>query len=348
LSATLPCGSQAGSPSQDDTPEQRVAYVHQLMAWQGRLAVISHRLAVNGVDLCGPMPRYATGAHLYDWDLSADPWIDAVNEALGINLHLPGIEVLLVVPDSPADAAGIQVGDRIMRLEDWRVPHGRGALKAFNRRMNALGRSGRHAVELGVERGGKFRSVSLRPVAACSYPTLLVDDEGLNAFADGETIVVLRGLLEFTASDGELALVIGHELAHNALQHIEATRQSVAAGALAGLAVDLLVAATLGIHTNIGRVAGASVGAHVYSDEHEAQADYLGLYLVARAGYEFEGAAGFLRRYAETLARREGSAQGRNVTTGRAEAMARYAREIREAKAGAGALYPAGGGRQPP
>ena len=60
----------------------------------------------------------------------------------------------------------------------------------------------------------------------CSYPVRLVNDQIINAFADGKNIIVTAGLMRFVESDDELALIVGHELAHNTMEHIQKNEQT--------------------------------------------------------------------------------------------------------------------------
>jgi Zn-dependent protease with chaperone function len=47
-----------------------------------------------------------------------------------------------------------------------------------------------------------------------------MDMDELNAFTCGGKIFVTRKLYHFCLSDSELAAIIGHEIAHNELKHI--------------------------------------------------------------------------------------------------------------------------------
>ncbi len=42
-----------------------------------------------------------------------------------------------------------------------------------------------------------------------------------NAYTDGERVVIYTGLIEKTNSWDEIALVLGHEIAHNTLAHLK-------------------------------------------------------------------------------------------------------------------------------
>ncbi len=286
----------------EETRRQRVSYVKALFEEQERLARIGHSISAGVADLCGERTTFTTGAFLFDWDQTNDEWVDAANEAIGINLHTPGIEVLIVLPGSPAERAGLQVGDRIVRLGDWRIPAERGAFDKFRDRLNTSLTQGQEIVEFRILRGAEFRTVKLTPIRACSYPVLVAENNEINAYTDGRKIVVFRGMLRFVRDDDELAIVITHELAHVALGHVDAKRQNAMAGAAVGAIFDVLIAATTGVHASVGRSIGASAGALAYSKEFEAEADYMGAYMMAQAGYDFAKIPDF-QRYTGTADR---------------------------------------------
>jgi len=96
--------------------------------------------------------------------------------------------------------------------------------------------------------------------------------------------------MRFVRNDQELGLVVAHELAHNAMDHITAKKINTAGGTV----LDVL-AALAGIYTRgtFGKMAGQA-----YSQAFEAEADYVGLYMMARANLDLDGAALFWRRMA--------------------------------------------------
>lgn len=278
------------------TYKERVNYVRELVHDQERLALVSHRLATGVVELCGERLKYTTGAFLFDWDLTSNEWVDAANDAIGINLHLPGIEVLIMVPESPAEQAGLQVGDRIVRLGKWRVPARRGAFTAFHRRLNELLEQGSAPIELGIQRDSKFLTVVVTPVQSCDYPAILLENDDINALTDGGKIGVNRGVMKFVKDDDELAIIVAHELAHIVLGHVEEARKNTLSGRFVGSVFDILLAAATGVYTNVGMHVGSHIGALAYSKESEAEADYMGSYMAAIAGYDFSSGPGLMQR----------------------------------------------------
>lgn len=129
------------------------------------------------------------------------------------------------------------------------------------------------------------------------------DDSQLNAFAmPGGKVAVYTGLFKAARTDDELAVVVGHEVAHVVAGHSNerASQQMLATGGALALGVgtaftDLdsteraLILAAYG--------AGASVGVLLpYSRTHELEADEIGLLYAAQAGYNPMAAIDFWER----------------------------------------------------
>jgi predicted Zn-dependent protease len=148
-----------------------------------------------------------------------------------------------------------------------------------------------------VRRQGVSQALAITPIRACYYQARITPEESSNAFADGEQVYVTKGMMNFVKSEEELALVLSHEISHNALDHIEKRQQNQIVGALAGAVVDIVVAVTAGVSSDFTR-AGAAAGARAYSVQFEQEADYQGLYTMRRAGYAIDDAPNFWRRVA--------------------------------------------------
>ncbi len=133
-------------------------------------------------------------------------------------------------------------------------------------------------------------------VQDCRFFIELKRGQELNAYADGERIYINSAMVNFAQTDAELAHVIAHEWAHNMMAHVNALQTNTVVGALFGLAVDM-AAASQGYDTGgeFGRV-GAQIGQLRYSTSFEKEADYIGLYISARAGYQVEQAPELWRR----------------------------------------------------
>lgn len=195
------------------------------------------------------------------------------------------VTVALAVEGAPAAQAGLRAGATITHVGDDPVGEGKGATERFIQLSNAAARRG--AVDLRLTDGS---TLTAAPETACEFPTLLVRSPEINAAADGRVLAITTGLFDLTRSDDEVALILGHELAHNVLGHLNA---SAGAQEKPGGLLDAFVRMTIG-------TAVAKSANRPYSIENEKEADYVGLYFMARAGYDVAAAEKFWRRLNET------------------------------------------------
>jgi predicted Zn-dependent protease len=98
-------------------------------------------------------------------------------------------------------------------------------------------------------------------------------------------------MIRFCETNNELALVVGHEIAHIALGHL--TKSMI--NRIPGTILDVIILVLAGVDTG-GAFGGLS--SLVFSKAFEQEADYAGLYILARAAYDVTGAADFFRRMA--------------------------------------------------
>jgi len=123
-----------------------------------------------------------------------------------------------------------------------------------------------------IRRGSESLAIKVEPTLVCDYNLRLSNSTAVNAYADGKNITMTSGMMEFVKSDNELALIIGHELAHNTMGHIRKT---------------------------IGNYI-LSFGGTRYTRPFESEADYVGLYYMMRGGYSAQGVEGFWQRLSKT------------------------------------------------
>ena len=126
------------------------------------------------------------------------------------------------------------------------------------------------------------------PVFQYSFTPVNLKD--INAFAlPGGPMFVNRGMIEAAATEGEVAGVMAHELAHVLLRHgtANATRQQgFQIGALAGAIAGAVIGGNLGQIVSQGSQFGLGTWLMKYSREYEKQADLIGAQIMARAGYD--------------------------------------------------------------
>lgn len=316
---------------------QAEARLQRELAFEGyledelRVKRVALPLLVAAADLCRDKVRFESGATFTSAEGFGRDWVDTVGDKLNVRGNQLGL--LHVVPGSPADQAGLRRGDILLEVNGWTVPDSKDAGAQLSKRADEFLKKP-DPVRTVYLRDGQRGRAFVRPVRVCDYMPLLAMDEQLNAFADGQRIVIFRGMLRF-ANDQELALVIGHELAHNAMGHIEAQSRNSMIGSLADI-----IAATRGVNTGgtLGQAAALK-----YSKDFEAEADYVGLYVVARAGLPIADAPKFWRRMAAA------NPQGINprshntshpATSERFIALAKTVQEIEAKKAAGQPLVP--------
>ena len=195
--------------------------------------------------------------------------------------------VVFSIEGFPSTRAGLEAGDVILAINGRALSPGARSMRQLLDEMERIG-FGRTILQLG---GPRPRTISFTPVRACDFSIRVVNNPIINAFADGQRVAITEGMMRFAGSDQELALVISHEIAHNLMDHLT----KMYANALMGTFIDGLISGATGIDT---RGAAAEAARRAFSREFEAEADYVGLYLMARSGREIRGAQNFWRRMA--------------------------------------------------
>ncbi len=123
-----------------------------------------------------------------------------------------------------------------------------------------------------------------------SYSFDEVNQREINAFAlPGGPMFLNRGMIEAAKTEGEVAGVMGHELAHVFLRHgtAQATKgQRFQIGSIAGQVLGAIVGGATGSIIAQGSQFGLGAYFMKFSREYERQADIMGAQLLARAGYD--------------------------------------------------------------
>lgn len=173
-----------------------------------------------------------------------------------------------------------------------------GRKKNWRRKKNIRKQFERVADRLEEPAAKLCRALHIQKERECYYHFKMSRSEDIGAYADGDNVTIQSGMMHFIENDNELAVVMAHEIAHNMMGHIEAGKMNTMAGVLLGLAVDA-IASSQGVNTG-GEFAetGADIGHLSYSQSFEAEADYVGLYIMARSGYDVRKAPDFWRRMA--------------------------------------------------
>jgi hypothetical protein len=205
-----------------------------------RLQRVSQRMRVAGRELCGgdvaPVLGLAVSGH------GAVP--ESYRAAARVRFAGAGLYVVAVFPGMAAAAAGVEAGDVLLEIASSSVRAERDVYRP--RAMLDP------AIALRVLRDGTELLLTAESTQGCAYPARLTIAEVVNAAArpSARETYFNTALLREVHDDDQLALVVGHEIAHIILGRVLRTWSS--------------------------------------RRDTEAEADYIGAYLAARAGHDLD------------------------------------------------------------
>ncbi len=263
----------------DESGEQTAAFA-ELQRFDARLLDTGHRLAVANAEYCRDTHMTA-GVSLHDIAQYQDR--ESARAAFGFARD---IAVLAVADASPAQAAKIQANDAIagingsdplgtdMRADKRLVQNSyeriAGVLDLWDAALDA------GPIDVTVADGtGQLRNVRIVPEKACRSRFQIVPSKNFDASADGQVITISTQMMNYVASEDELAAIVAHEFAHNMLRHLQRLEEAGHAGGLMAM---------------FGRNARLT-------KQTEIEADRLSVWLMANAGYDPAGAIRFWQRY---------------------------------------------------
>ncbi len=140
----------------------------------------------------------------------------------------------------------------------------------------------------------------------------LIESTDVNAFCmPGGKVAFYTGILPYAKGEDGVAVIMGHEVAHAIAHHSRerASQQLMTQLGATALSIGLGVGGASQLTGDMAMAAyglGSQVGIMLpYSRAHEHEADRIGLYLMAMAGYDPDAALDFWKRMSE--GKKEGS-----------------------------------------
>lgn len=196
--------------------------------------------------------------------------------------------VAYVHPRLPAALSDLAVGDVILQVNTVTIDGN--SADQVAQLIDRLTRAKIQPLQVEVLHRGERRTLALSATPACHYALEVLPTDLINGVTDGQRIGVTRGALWFFPWDDEVAWVVAHEMAHNILNHVQNAK------------LQAMVRAFL-----------AARGEGADSTDQlpprpllESQADYVGAYLMARAGYDLSAIKRVWERLAWIEARQRG------------------------------------------
>jgi hypothetical protein len=308
----------------EEVKRQKEATVQTYLDHVKRAELIGEKIRINSASLC-PKKNYTLGLSAFSPVLQPDEWKGALHR-IG---YKDGLTVLTVAKGTPADVAGIRPGDFLVNVDGVQVTKDKEQIQNALVRLQQEGER-----KLVLLRGEEKIEVSATSLLSCDYPINIIISDVVNAFADGKKVILHTSILNLAATEIELAMIIGHEIAHNTREHITSKQVNMAVGMAFGAALEILLGVPGAMNI------GADIGGGVYSQEFEHEADYVGLYYVARAGYDISQGPGVWRRMGASNPRSISHGSSHPATAERFIALETAVQEIKEKIASGKPLLP--------
>ncbi len=130
---------------------------------------------------------------------------------------------------------------------------------------------------------------------------ILIEDEQVNAFCmPGGKVAFYTGILPYCQNETGIAVVMGHEIAHAIAEHGNERMSQALVQQMGGVALSVAIQNEPGQTQSLFAMAyglGSQYGVMLpFSRKHESEADELGLYFMAMAGYDPQAAPAFWER----------------------------------------------------
>lgn len=251
-------------------------------SWEDRkrLENLMWPIATSSIEICKPV--YSSGLYTIS---KAQIRREDKQRRDAITAHFDlsdGLSISHAIRGSAASSTGLREGQRIVGVNSLRMqPSNRNKFATlasdYIRKLTNAGDT--FVLHLGS--GSETTAVEVVPTLVCPYELAVEGLTTFNAVTNGRKIKVHRGILRYAESDTDVQFVLAHELAHNIERHVIKHMPAEVIGATADLSL-----LALGIWSNMLMTKFVK---SFNSKDLEAEADYIALYLLARAGIDYSG-----------------------------------------------------------
>lgn len=287
VEAGAPASAPAAPSAPAEAPGRWDKSLDGLRVSDQRVADVAYRIVTANADLCSDVkPR--TGLVLQS-ALEYGPRLRPIVEA---RFHIDDrAAVEAVAAGSPAAEAGLRRDDILLAVNGKPLATGApppptgaddrpASYAPVEHALAALDAAlAKGPARLRVRRGAAQLDLVLSGRPGCAYDAQVLPGSAINASADGRHVFISAALVDYATSDDTLALFLGHEFAHDVLHHHQREDEK-------------------GFARNVLGQFGSSPASHMVA---EKEADYVGLYLIARAGYDISRAPDVFRQIPDVI-----------------------------------------------
>ncbi len=284
----IACLSACATDTERSNTEEMVlettepAKLKQIVAMQERLDKVGGQLLINNIDICRKQLRNLLGfsvANKYSYSPSL---ASLASETYGLDDRL---QIMSVIPKSGAERAGLQRGDILVSIANKPAPQGMNAERDTVEMLSSFVLKNK-SIALTILRHNTPRKMTVAFTPACGFRIELGQTANVNAYSDGNRILITQGMMLFAKSNEDLAYVIAKEMAHNVLGHPKTLQNTRTATSL----IDNL------IRPNPRQITQTNL--KPMPKKFDIDADTLSLAIALRGGYEIDNAPHFWKRLA--------------------------------------------------
>ena len=199
--------------------------------------------------------------------------------------HFLVVVSLLLIP------ACATVGPRITREEKQRA---QALLRAEAQAWQNRQELRIHAVVARlIEAAENVKSLEFHFVAKQENTRRKINPDTVGAWTDGKGVWVTRGMVRFLKNDDELAIILGHEMAHAYKAHVEYSVARGIFGVALGAVADAFAPGTGRSVMTLTDAVNKS-----FDRDEEREADFYGLIWASKAGFNVDAAKNVWKRMA--------------------------------------------------
>jgi len=348
------------------TVDAQRATIEAYLERSQRIDDIAWPILVANADLCWERRKESFGLVLGNAKSIVEA-VDGLTEAQVRAVGYDDMPVVLRVPaGSPAGRAGVKAGARPVRVGDDDINGSMDKLVSTINVYKSLQEKASRAdgdldsiakpLRITFEQDGARFETALSLETVCDIGVDTRETNAINASASGSRVQINRGLLNYYPDDNDVAVIVGHEIAHVLGRHVPKQRRNSMVSLYPVWGVPAQLGASLfdtmfggalerfaGVETPPGQAGMTRLNNRVLGTrDFEQEADYIGLYIASRGGVDISEAERVFDGFAKISPRSTYGTRSHPVTPQRVLAVKATREEIEAKQATGEELIPNG------